>query len=179
MIVWVSVGQEAAPFRKRVVLSALQSTCSLEVVCAAAKQQANNETEQTKDGREDLNDQDLDEKRRVRSISQSSAGTVDANTDTANQVAHADQHSAPEQCVTGVVVAAGICCVAADLSQFGGEDNAHDDTVNSNDLTEDNGDQVLGADARRLHTTTEDRSSSDEDSPCSANDGETDTKADA
>lgn len=61
MIVWVSAGQEAAPFRKRVVLSALQSTCSLEVVCAAAKQQANNETEQTKDGREDLNDQDLDE----------------------------------------------------------------------------------------------------------------------
>jgi hypothetical protein len=61
MIVWVSAGQEAAPFRKRVELSALQSKCSLEVVCAAAKQQANNETKQTKDGREDLDDQDLDE----------------------------------------------------------------------------------------------------------------------
>ena len=61
MIVWVSVGQEAAPFRKRVVLSALKLTCSLEVVCAAAKQQSNDESEQTKDRREDLNDQDLDE----------------------------------------------------------------------------------------------------------------------
>ena len=61
MIVWVSAGQEAAPFRKRVVLSALQSTCSLEVVCAAAKQQSNDESEQTEDGREDLDDQDLDE----------------------------------------------------------------------------------------------------------------------
>jgi hypothetical protein len=61
MVVWVSAGQEAAPFRKRVVLSALKSTCSLEVVCAAAKQQTDDESEQTEDRREDLNDQDLDE----------------------------------------------------------------------------------------------------------------------
>ena len=61
MIVWVSAGQEAAPFRKRVVLSSLKVTCSLEVVCTAAKQQSNDESEQAEDGREDLNDQDLDE----------------------------------------------------------------------------------------------------------------------
>ena len=107
----------------------------------------------------------LDSQRRVRSIGQSSTGTVDANTDTADQVAHADQHSAPEQRIPGVVVAAGVCSVAADLSQLGGEDNAHDDTVDGDDLTEDNGDQVLGADAWRFHTTTKDRGSGDEDSP--------------
>lgn len=61
MFVGVSAGQEAAPFRKRVVLSSLQVTCSLEVVCTAAKQQSNDESEQAEDGREDLNDQDLDE----------------------------------------------------------------------------------------------------------------------
>ena len=61
MVVWVSAAREAASFRKRVVLSDLKSTCSLEVVCAAAEQQSNDESEQTEDGREDLNDQDLDE----------------------------------------------------------------------------------------------------------------------
>jgi len=61
MVVWVSAGQEAAPFRKRVVLSALKLTCSLEVVCAATEQQSNDESEQTEDRREDLNDQNLDE----------------------------------------------------------------------------------------------------------------------
>jgi uncharacterized protein YcfJ len=103
--------------------------------------------------------------RRISSIGQGSAGTVDANTDTTDQVAHADQHSTPEQRISGVVVAARVGGIAADLSQFGGENDAHDDTVNGDNLTEDNGDQVLGADAWRFHTTTEDRSSSNEDSP--------------
>jgi hypothetical protein len=61
MVVWVSAAREAASFRKRVVLSDLKSTCSLEVVCAATEQQSNDESEQAEDGREDLNDQDLDE----------------------------------------------------------------------------------------------------------------------
>lgn len=105
--------------------------------------------------------------RRVRSVGQGSAGTVDANTDTADQVAHADQHSAPEQRIAGVVVAAGVCSVAADLSQFGGENDAHDDTIDGDNLTEDDRNQVLGADAWRFYTTTEDRSSGNEDSPVS------------
>ena len=61
MFVGVSAGQEAAPFRKRVVLSSLKVACSLEVICTAAKQQSNDESEQAEDGREDLNNQDLDE----------------------------------------------------------------------------------------------------------------------
>jgi hypothetical protein len=138
--------------------------------------------------------------RGVRSIGQGSAGTVDADTDTADQVAHADQHSAPEQRISGVVVAARVRSVAADLSQFGREDNAHNDTVDGYNLTENDGDQILGADAWCLDTTTEDRSSSNEDSPvfqvsacvhmytqllqrrfipCSANDGEADAEADS
>jgi hypothetical protein len=61
MVVWVSAAREAASFRKRVVLSALRLKFSLEVIRATAKQQSNDESEQTEDGREDLNDQDLDE----------------------------------------------------------------------------------------------------------------------
>ena len=106
-----------------------------------------------------------DLQRRVRSVGQRSTGAVDTNTDTADQVAHADQHSAPEQSIAGVVVAARVCSVTADLSQFGGEDNANNDTVDGDDLTENDRDQVLGADAWRFDTTTQDRCSGDEDSP--------------
>ena len=103
--------------------------------------------------------------RRVRSVGQRSAGAVDSNTDTADQVAHADKRAAPEKGVSGVVVAPRVCGVTANLSQLGGEDDAHDDSVDGDDLAENNRDQVLGADSWRLDTTTEDRSSCNEDSP--------------
>lgn len=41
---------------------------------------------------------------RVGSISQSSTASVDANADTADQVAHADGKSGPEEGVSGEVV---------------------------------------------------------------------------
>jgi hypothetical protein len=103
--------------------------------------------------------------RRVRSIGQRSARAVDTNTDTANQVAHADESAAPEKGVSSVVVASRVCSVAANLSQFGREHDAHDDAVDGDDLAENNRDQVLGADSWRLDTTTEDRGSGNEDSP--------------
>jgi hypothetical protein len=142
--------------------------------------------------------------RRVRSVGQSSAGTVDTDTDTANQVAHADESAAPEKGVSSVVVASRVCSVAANLSQFGREHDAHDDAVDGDDLAENNRDQVLGADSWRLDTTTEDRGSGNEDSPvflvsafvslmsrscvllscrwfvpCGSNNGQADTEADA
>jgi len=103
--------------------------------------------------------------RRVRRVGQGSAGTVDTNTDTANQIAHADESAAPEKGVSSVVVASRVCSVAANLSQLGREHDAHDDAVDGNHLAENNRDQVLGADSWRLDTTTEDRSSCNEDSP--------------
>jgi hypothetical protein len=50
-----------APYCQRMVLSALKMTCSFEVVRATAEKQSNDESEEAEDGREDLNDQDLDE----------------------------------------------------------------------------------------------------------------------
>lgn len=145
-----------------------------------------------------------DLQRRVRSVGQRSTGAVDTNTDTADQVAHADKRAAPEKGVSGVVVASRVGGVTANLSQLGGEDDAHDDSVDGDDLAENNRDQVLGADSWRLDTTTEDRSSGNEDSPvflvsafvpscsrfrsflscrwfvpCGSNNGQADTEADA
>jgi len=103
--------------------------------------------------------------RRVCSVGQRSTGAVDTNTDAANQVAHAHKRAAPEQGISGIVVASRPRSITANLSQFGREDDAHDDTVDGDNLAENNRDQVLGADSWRLDTTTEDRSSSNEDSP--------------
>jgi hypothetical protein len=164
-------------------LFAFEKKHLFEVVGATAQQQSNDQSEQTKDRREDLNNQNLDEtvnalepilgfvsisrnlQRRVRSVGQRSAGAVDSDTDTADQVAHADKRAAPEKSISGVVVASRVCGVTANLSQLGGEDDAHDDSVDGDDLAENNRDQVLGADSWRLDTTTEDRSSGNEDSP--------------
>jgi hypothetical protein len=107
--------------------------------------------------------QDL--QRRVCSVGQRSAGAVDANTDAANQVAHAHKRAAPEKGISGVVVASRVCGIAANLSELGREHDAHDHAVDGDDLAENNRDQVLGADSWRLDTTAEDRSSGDEDSP--------------
>jgi hypothetical protein len=103
--------------------------------------------------------------RRVRSVGQRSAGAVDANTDTANQVAHAHKRTAPEEGVSGVVVASRVRGIAANLSKLGREHDAHDNAVDGDNLAENNRDQVLGADSWRLDTTAEDRGSGDEDSP--------------
>lgn len=42
-------------------------------------------------------------------------------------------------------------------AELGGEDNGHDDTVDSDDFTENNGDQVLGANTGCSDTTTNNR----------------------
>jgi len=103
--------------------------------------------------------------RRVCSIGQRSAGAVDANTDAANHVAHSHEQAAPEEGISGVVVASRVSGISGNLSKLGREHDAHDDAVDGDNLAEDNRDQVLGADSRRLDTTTEDRGSGDEDSP--------------
>ena len=103
--------------------------------------------------------------RRVCSIGQRSAGAVDANTDAANHVAHSHEQAAPEEGISGVVVASRPCSIATNLSKFGRKDDAHDDTVDGDNLAENDRDQVLGADSWRLNTTTEDRSSGNKDSP--------------
>lgn len=52
---------------------------------------------------------------RVRSICQSCTATVDAHTNTANQVTHAAEQTTPEDCVAGVVVATAVQRIPGDV----------------------------------------------------------------
>ena len=51
------------------------------------------------------------------------------------------------------------------MLQLRGEDDSHDDDVDVNDFTEDNGDQVLRPYPGSLNTTTNDRYTGREDTP--------------
>jgi hypothetical protein len=52
-----------------------------------------------------------------------------------------------------------------DRADLGLEDDGHDDTVDGDDLAEDDGNQVLCPDSWGLDTTSQDRGAGDEDTP--------------
>jgi hypothetical protein len=104
--------------------------------------------------------------RGVGSIGKGGAATVDTNRYTANEVAHADGQTCPEESKSGEVVGASVQSLGVgDVCHLGGEDDGHDDAVDGDDLAEDDGDEVLGADARRLDTSTDNRGTGSEDTP--------------
>lgn len=107
----------------------------------------------------------LDVQRGISRIGQGGTTAVDANGDTADQVAHADGDAGPEQGEASEVRRIGVGTGALERADLGGEDNGHDDTVDGDDLAEDDGDEVLGTDARRPNATAEDRGAGDEDAP--------------
>lgn len=102
---------------------------------------------------------------RISGISKGSTATIDTNRDTADQIASADQKTRPEQGETSVVVAARSCGIRADRGHLCRKDNGHDDTIDSDDFAENDGDQVLCSDSGSLDTTTEDRGTGNEDTP--------------
>lgn len=93
----------------------------------------------------------------VGSISKGCTTTVDTNGDTANQVAGTDSDSSPEQGIAGIVTLTGIDFIAGREVELRGKDNGHDDTVDSDDFTENNGDQVFRSDSRSLDTSADNR----------------------
>lgn len=156
---------------------------SLKVLGVALHEQSDDKSEQTQNGGEDLDGKNLDETRvwlasdqpvaedsnlqsRVGSVSQSSATSVDAYADTANEVAHANGDSSPEQGVSSEVVGARVKQLGVgELVHLGGEDDGHDDAVDGDDFAEDDGDQVLGSYPRCLDTSTDDGHTGGPDSP--------------
>lgn len=136
-----------------------------EICCLAGDEQADNETEETQNRAEDLDDQDLDEERRVRSVSQSSTAAVNAHRNTTDQVADTHSQARPEQSEAGVICLGVVQLLALDAIQLGGEDDGHDDAVDGDDLAEDDGDEVLGSDTGGANTAADDRGSSYEDAP--------------
>jgi hypothetical protein len=92
----------------------------------------------------------------IGSICQCRATAIDAHTNTTNQIAHANRYPRPEQSIAGVIVAGRVYSITAYPSDFGGKDDGHDDSVDGDDFAKDDGDEILGSDSRRFHTTTED-----------------------
>ena len=101
----------------------------------------------------------------VSSVSKRSTTAVDANRDTADKVASADQQTRPEQGETSVVIAARFCGVRADRGHLCRKDDGHNDTVDGDDFAENDGDQVLCSDSGSLDTTSEDRGAGNKDTP--------------
>jgi hypothetical protein len=91
----------------------------------------------------------------ISSIGQRSAASVDADSHTTDQVAHADSDTGPEERVTRVVAVGGICGLTLERVDLGGEDDGHDDAVDGDDFAEDDGDEVLGANPRGPHASAE------------------------
>lgn len=138
---------------------------SFKIIRFAGNQQPNDKTKQSQYTRKDLNDQDLDEQTRIWSVCQSSTATVDTNTDTADHVTCANSQASPKYCVSSVKVASSIQFVFRYKGQLGCKDDWHDHSIDCNDLTKDDGDKILRPYLRCFYTTTQYRSSCDEDSP--------------
>jgi hypothetical protein len=102
---------------------------------------------------------------RIRSICQRSTTSVDADTDTADQIAHSDRQSRPEQRISGVVVTRRVYIISRYWWDLGGKDDGHDDAVDSDDFAEDNGDEIFGPDSRCLYATADDGGTGDENAP--------------
>ncbi len=101
----------------------------------------------------------------IGSIRQRGAAPVDADGDAAHQVAHADCDARPEEGKARVVAVGRVGGLALDGVQLAREDDGHDDAVDGDDLAEDDGDEVLGADARGADTAAKDGRAGDEDAP--------------
>ena len=102
----------------------------------------------------------------IRSVGQGCTATVDAYTNTADQVAHADSDPSPEQRVTGEVVVSRVEQFGiSNLIHLRGEDDGHDNAVDGDDFAEDDRDQVLGSYPWCLNTSAEDGHSGCPDAP--------------
>lgn len=102
---------------------------------------------------------------RIGSISESGATSVDANGNTANQIAEPNGDASPEQRISSVVVALGVDLALGDRDELRGENDRHNHTVDSHNLAENDGNQVLGPDSGCPNTTADDRGAGEEDTP--------------
>lgn len=157
-----------------------KSNLSSEICRFSTNQKADNKTEETEDRAEDLDDENLDEsvhkdntllamlgnvgcggngneQARVRRICQSCTTSVDTDRDTTDQIACAHCDTSPEECIARVIIAAGEDLVALDEIEFRRKHDSHDNSVDSDDFTENNRDQVLRPNPWSFDTTADNR----------------------
>lgn len=111
-----------------------------EILCAADHQEAHNQSEEAQDTAKDLYDEDLDEEVGVGGVGEGGGRTCDADCDAAEEVAEADCDAAPEDGEAGEVVVGGVEVAFGDLLELGGVHDSDDDSVDSDDLAEDDAD---------------------------------------
>lgn len=103
--------------------------------------------------------------RSIGRVSEGSTTAVDADGNTAHEVAETDGYASPKEGKAGVVCIGRVEIGARDCVDLGRKDNGHDDAVDGHDFAEDDGDEVLGADTGRLDASAKNRRAGNEDSP--------------
>lgn len=106
-----------------------------------------------------------DEQAGVGGIGKGRTTSVDTDRDTADQVTCADGDTAPEESISRIVAASRQDLIIVDQVELGREHDRHDHTVDSDDLTEDNRNQVLRSNPGRLDASADDRGACQEDTP--------------
>ncbi len=101
----------------------------------------------------------------VSGICKSGTTAVDADRDTADQITESNGDTSPKQSIAGIVVVLGVELAFGNRGELRREDDCDDHAVNGDDLAENNGNQVLGADSGCSHTTADDRRAREEDTP--------------
>lgn len=136
------------------------------------------DAEETDGAAEDFDDEDLDEEGGVLGIGQRSPGAHDADAEAAEQVGHSYRQAGSEHGVTSKDIISKesslflFRCGFTDVKTLKviTDHNGHDDPIDGDGFAEDDADEVLGSDARRLDATAQDTGASRIDTPCSSND---------
>ena len=94
-------------------------------------------------------------------------GSGDSNTDATGKICEANHGTSGKELVSGSLSLVEVFYVEGLVvgpgSWLGREENSDDNTVDSNGLTEDDGDQVLGGDSWGLDRGSDDARARDED----------------
>lgn len=161
---------------KIVLISNLACQCFLALCCCLAKirrltghQETNNETKETQNWAENLNDENLDKKRAVCCITNSCSGTSNTNTKAANQIGTSHSQTSPEKRVTSVKI---LLCEDGSTrhgSELRRKNNSHNETINSNNFAENNTDQIFGGNSRCFDASSKDAWTSDKNTPAENN----------
>ena len=137
---------------------------------------ANDNGEDTQRGGEDLNDQNLDEQAAVVGIRNGAGGADNSDGHTAGEVTPADSHTSGEEGVSSGHDLVDVLAVGAQGVDSGfhltAEDDGQNDTVDSDGLAENDGDEVLAADLGGADSTTGDGAAAGEDTPAGTDDAQ-------
>mmetsp|Transcript_11322 Transcript_11322/g.34845 ORF Transcript_11322/g.34845 Transcript_11322/m.34845 type:complete len:230 (-) Transcript_11322:168-857(-) len=147
---------------------------------------ADDDAEDPERRREDLDDEDFHEERRVLRVRERAGRAGDAHGDAARDVGQPDADAGREERVAREIplVVVPVLRQHARLhlravADLGEEEDREDDAVDGRRLAEDDGDEVLGPDPRRLDGRADERRPRQPDAPGRADDRQPEAERDA